>query len=221
MMHKNSGQIDVFDYMIFERLIPKDHLLIKIDSILDFSFVYDKVKDTYSKLGRESKDPVMMVKILLLEYLYNLSDVAVTTRIKTDIAFRWFLGLGIDDTTPDDTTLSHFRVNRLTEEHFDDFFNEIVKKCIEKDLVKTNRYMIDSTDVAANVNYPTKKELIYRAYEKVIQEIKKIDEVLAAEQWEQFVNEIDYEYSIHEKVRSKRHFEIALNHMKYLYLKTY
>ena len=95
MMKKNNGQIDVFDHMIFDKLIPKDHLLIKIDSILDFSFVYDKVKDTYSKLGRGSKDPVMMIKILLLEYLYNLSDVAVSTRIKTDIAFRWFLGLSI------------------------------------------------------------------------------------------------------------------------------
>ena len=63
--------------MIFERLIPKDHLLVKIDSIIDFSFVYDKVKDKYSPLGRESKDPLMMMKILLLEYLYTLSDVQV------------------------------------------------------------------------------------------------------------------------------------------------
>jgi len=83
MLRKNSEQIDVFNHMIFERLIPKDHLLVKIDSTVDFSFVYDKIKDKYSKIGRGSKDPIMMLKILLLEYLYRLSDVEVVKRIKT------------------------------------------------------------------------------------------------------------------------------------------
>jgi len=131
MLKKTKGQLDMFDYMIFEKLIPKDHLLVKIDSIIDFTFVYDMLKDEYSDIGRGSKDPAMMIKILLLEYLYNLSDVKVEKRIQTDIVFRWFLDLGLNDIVPDDTTISHFRVNRLTEEHFEIFFNEIVKRCIE------------------------------------------------------------------------------------------
>ncbi len=91
MMGRNSGQIDLFNGMIFERLIPKNHLLLKIDSIIDFSFVYDLIKDKYSNTtGRQSKDPVMMLKICLLEYLYNLSDIEVVSRIRTDVAFRWF-----------------------------------------------------------------------------------------------------------------------------------
>lgn len=101
MLKKKSGQVDMFNHMIFERLIPKDHLLVKIDSIIDFSFVYDQVKDRYSPIGRGSEDPAMMTKILLLEYLYNLSDPQVVNRIQTDIAFRWFLGLSIDDEVPD------------------------------------------------------------------------------------------------------------------------
>lgn len=83
MLSKNSGQVDIFNHMIFEKLIPKDYLLVKIDSIIDFSFVYEKVADRYSHIGRGSKDPVMMVKIFLLEYLYNLSDIGETKRIKT------------------------------------------------------------------------------------------------------------------------------------------
>ncbi len=146
--------------MIFDKLVPKDHLLAKIDSVIDFSFVYEKVKNKYSHLGRSSKDPIMMVKIFLLEYLYNLSDLGVVDRIKTDIVFRCFLGLSIDDPVVDDTIISHFRVNRLSEEDFEDFFNEIVTQCIQKDLIKTKRYMIDTTDVAANVNYPSNKKLI-------------------------------------------------------------
>jgi transposase len=139
MLGRNSGQVDVFNNMIFEKLVPKNHLLVKIDSIIDFSFVYGMMKDKYSNIGRESKDPVMMLKICLLEYLYNLSDVEIASRIKTDIAFRWFLRLNLDDETPDDTTISHFRVHRMGKEKFEEFFNEIVGKCIEKDLVKTKR----------------------------------------------------------------------------------
>ncbi|WP_373481707.1 transposase, partial [Acetobacterium sp.] len=56
--------------------------------IIDFSFVYELVKDQYSPIGRGSKDPAMMVKIFLLEFLYRLSDVQVVNRIQTDIVFR-------------------------------------------------------------------------------------------------------------------------------------
>lgn len=86
MIGKNSEQIDIFSHMIYDRLIPKNHLLVKIDSIIEFSFVYDIVKDRYSSLGRASKDPVMMVKICLMEYLYNLSDVQIIKRMETDVA---------------------------------------------------------------------------------------------------------------------------------------
>lgn len=221
MLMKNKKQVDVFDHMIFEKLIPNDHLLVKIDSIIDFSFVYDLVQECYSPVGRGSKDPAMMLKIFLLEYLYCLSDVQVVKRIQTDIVFRWFLELGIDDPVPDDTTISHFRVNRLDENVFDDFFNEIVKKCIENDLVKTHRFMIDSTDVAANVNYPSEKKLIRNAFKKVIKEVDKFNSSLANEQLQALEQEIDQQYEINEKVKSKQHFEITNKYLNKLYLKTY
>ena len=72
---KNS-QIDRFDFMIFEKLIPQKHLLVKIDSIIDFSFVYDLVKAFYSSIGRKSEDPVMMFKTLLLVNLTRTRHLA-------------------------------------------------------------------------------------------------------------------------------------------------
>lgn len=186
MLGKSNGQVDIFNHMIFERLVPKDHLLVKIDSIIDFSFVYEMIKDKYSDVGRASEDPIMMLKICLLEYLYNLSDKKVVKRIQTDIAFRWFLGLSLDDEVPDDSTISYFRTNRIGEEYFDKFFNEIVKKCIEMDIVKSKRYLIDTTDVAANVNYPSDKKLICDAFRKVIREIRRFNGSLADQQLIQF-----------------------------------
>lgn len=221
MLGKNNPQIDVFTHMIFDRLIPKDHLLVLINSIIDFSFVYDMVKDKYSDIGRKSEDPVMMLKICLLQFLYNLSDSKVVKRIQTDIAFRWFLGLSLDDDVPDDTTICYFRTNRMGEENFDEFFNEIVRKCIEKDIVKSKRYLIDTTDVAANVNYPSDKKLICDAFRKVIKEIRKFNELFAEQQLVQFENEIEEEYKKSEKVSLRKYLQIAQKYAEYLYLKTY
>lgn len=213
--------MDVFDNIIFEKLIPKDHLLVKIDSVVDFSFVYDKLKDHYSLIGRGSKDPVMMFKILILEYLYNLSDGEVVNRIKTDVAFRWFLKLSLNDSVPDDTTISYFRINHIDNKYFDEFFNEIVKQCIDKKLIKTKRYIIDSTDVAANVNYPSEKKLIRNAFKNVIKELEKYNKDLAKKQLEKYEKDIQNEYDFNEHVSSKKHFKITQNYLGYLYLKTY
>jgi len=222
MIGKNSPQIDVFTQMMYDKLIPKDHLLVKINSIIDFSFVYDKVKGNYSEgQGRSSKDPAMMVKIILLEYLYNLSDVEVAKRAGTDVVFRWFLGLSLDDKVPDDTTISHFRVKRLGKEKFEEFFNEIVRLCIEKNLVKTNRFIIDTTDVAVNASLPFGKKLIRDAYRKVIRQVESFSESMAKEFLESFENDISEEYKEPDPVEAAKHYEIALRSLSRLYVKTH
>ena len=221
MIGKNKAQFDVFDNIIFDKLIPKNHLLVEIDEVVDFSFVYEKLKDNYSTIGRESKDPVMMFKILILEYLYCLSDVKVVERTKTDVVFRWFLGLKLDDSVPDDTTISYFRINHVGEEKFEEFFNEVVKQCIGKGLVKSRRYIIDSTDVAANVNYPSEKKLARKSFERVIKELEKINFEIAKGQLEKYENDIQKEYDKNEHVKSKKYFEITKEHLGYLYIKTY
>lgn len=221
MIGKQSGQIDIFNNMIYEKLIPKDHLLVKIDSIIDFSFVYDITKDSYSDIGRKSKDAVVLFKLNLLEYLYKLSDGDVVKRATTDVAFRWFLGLNLDDVIPDDTTISHFRIHRLGSNGFESVFNEIVRKCIEKNLVGKQRYLIDSTDVAANVNYPSTRKLICNSFRKVVKEIGKFDERLADEILKEFESEIDKEYEKSDKVPVSKYCEIAKKYAEHLYVKTY
>ena len=222
MLGKNNPQIDVFSQMIYDKLVPKDHLLVKINSIIDFSFVHEKVKAKYSSdFGRSSKDPAMMVKLILLEYLYNLSDVEVSKRAATDVVFRWFLGLGLDDKAPDDTTISHFRVKRLGKETFEEFFNEIVRLCIQRNLINTKRYIIDSTNVAVNASLPFGKKLIRDAYRKVVREIEVFDEVLAKESLDAFEADIAKAYETGDRVEASRHFEIAMEHLNQLYVTTH
>lgn len=221
MLKKNSGQIDIFNQMIYEKLMPKDHLLIKIDSIFDFTFIYEKLKEGYSEIGRGSIDPMMMLKTLLLEYLYNLSDVAVAKRIQTDIAFRWFLGLGIDDKVPDDTTISYFRIHRLQITDFEEMFKEIVNQCIKKDLVKSRRFLVDTTDVAANVNYPSEKQLTRRAFEKAMKEVSAFDEQLATVMATELNETLKKAYDLEKGIRTKAYHEIVKNQLEKLYIKTY
>lgn len=73
----------------------------------------------------------MLFKICLLEYIYNLSDVKLVERAQTDIPFRWFLKLSLDDEIPDYSTISFFRCKRLGDKSFEEFFNEIARKCIK------------------------------------------------------------------------------------------
>ena len=82
--------------------------------------------------------------------------------------------------------------------------------------------MIDSSDVAANANYPFTKQLVRDAYRKVIKEVEKFDEDLAKEYWEKVEEEIDYEYKKDDKkVPQKKHCEITHKYLEELYLKTY
>lgn len=220
MLKKQSGQIDIFNQMIFQKLIPKNHLLVKIDEFVDFSFVYDITEGLYSEIGRGSKDPVVLFKILLLEFLYRLSDKEVVKRISTDIAFRWFLRLSLDDAVPDDTTLSYFRSQRLGEESFERFFNSIVQQCIDRDLVKKKRYIVDSTDVAANVNYPKEKKLVVNAFKRMINELRKFNESKANEALAEFEKELTELKNTKDTTSGKDFCYIAKKHVEEIYVNT-
>ena len=67
-MGMQNNQIDIFDFMIFDKLVPKDHLLIKVDETVDFSFVREQTKSLYSDIGRPSYDPETIFKMQLLEF---------------------------------------------------------------------------------------------------------------------------------------------------------
>lgn len=203
MLGKKSGQIDIFNSMIYEKLIPKDHLLILVDEAINFSFIYEIVKDKYSDIGRKSSDP------------------EVVSRTTTDVAFRWFLGLNIDDEVPDDTTLSHFRIHRLGNEGLENISNEIVKECISRNLVKKRRYIVDSTDVAANVNYPSVKKILCNSFRKIVKEIAKFNDNLSRELLEGFEGDIEKEHENSEHVSLSKYCEIGKKYASLIYIKTY
>lgn len=140
--------------LTIEELIPKEHFLRKLDAAVDFSFIYDIVRPLYSNLGRPSIDPVILIKMLLVGYLYGIdSERKLEEEIRYNIAYRWFLGLDMDDPTPDHSTISQNRRRRFRgSEIFRQIFEAIVQKCMEAGLVKGENIVMDSTHIKANAD---------------------------------------------------------------------
>ena len=95
-----------------EDLMPREHFLRKLEAALDLSFVYEETAPLYSKkYGRPAIDPVVIVKYLLVGFLYGIpSERQIEQRIQTDIALRWYLGLGLFDRAPDHSIVSQMKM---------------------------------------------------------------------------------------------------------------
>src|SRR6478735_5859148 len=94
-MIQNQQSVTFSPFMaIYDLVVPKDNLLRKINELVDFTFVYDELKDKYClDNGRNAIDPIRMFKYLLLKSIYDLSDIDVVKRSKYDMPFKYFLDM--------------------------------------------------------------------------------------------------------------------------------
>lgn len=138
-----------------EDLMPREHFLRKLEAALDLSFVYEETAPLYSKkYGRPAIDPVVIVKYLLVGFLYGIpSERQIERRVQTDIALRWYLGLDLFDRVPDHSTVSQLRRRKPSfRKVFRRLFEEVVGQCVEKGLVSGRVVGVDSTHVRANAS---------------------------------------------------------------------
>ncbi|MBQ3139485.1 MAG: transposase [Ruminococcus sp.] len=135
-----------------EDLMPQEHFLRDLDRCVDFNFIYDKVEALYSNTGRPSVDPVMLIKMMLIGYLYGIeSERRLEQEVRVNIAYRWFLGIELDEPVPDHSTISQLRRRKFSGTTiFQDIFDEIVRKCMEEGLVTGKLLLTDSTHIRAN-----------------------------------------------------------------------
>ena len=119
-------------------LVPQDHLLRIIDKAIDWSFIYDLVRDTYSdSMGRPSIDPVTLIKIPLIQYLYGIKSMRQTIKeIEVNMAYRWFLGLELYDPVPHFSTFGKNYTRRFKDtDLFEQIFQHILEECYRFKLV--------------------------------------------------------------------------------------
>ena len=180
MLKPKSPQESFYGSYLYDRIVPIDHLLRKINQVVDFSFAGQILQDRYNPdIGRPAEDPEFMLRLCLLEYLYADSDRQVVENARLNLAYKYFLGLAVDAEVPDYTTISYFRTQRLGEEKFRSVLEQIVRRCINKGLVKGKRQIIDSTPVIANISSSSITGLVRKCRENVLKTIEKQDAKIA------------------------------------------
>jgi transposase len=180
MLKPKSPQESFYGSYLYDRIVPIDHLLRKINQVVDFSFARQILQDRYHPdIGRPAEDPEFMLRLCLLQYLYNDSDRQVVENARLNLAYKYFLGLAVDAEVPDYTTISYFRTQRLGEEKFRSVLEQIVQQCINKGLVKGKRQIIDSTPIIANITLSSLTGLVRKCRENVLKTIAKQDTRIA------------------------------------------
>ena len=183
MMSKNNDlKRNQIQFFAIEDLVPKDHLLRDIERAIDFDFIYELVEDKYSSnLGRPSIDPVMLMKIPLIQYLYGIRSMRQTIKeIEVNIAYRWFLGLDLTQKVPHFSTFGKNYTRRFKNtDLFEQIFIKILEECFKFDYVDPTTTYIDATHIkaCANKNKSIKKVVKKesRFYEKDLKEEIKND----------------------------------------------
>lgn len=143
------------EFVCTDDLVPQDHLLRIIDKAIDWSFIYDLVRDKYSpNQGRPSIDPVTLIKIPLIQYLYGIKSMRQTIKeIEVNVAFRWFLGLELYDKVPHFSTFGKNYSRRFEgTDLFEQIFQHILEECYRFKLVDPTEIFVDATHVKARAN---------------------------------------------------------------------
>ena len=162
MIGEKSKEEKLFYYLRPEDLIPQDHILRLIDQHVDFSFIRAKVEHLYSHTGRPSVDPEVMMRMLVVGYLFGISsERRLCDEVQMHVGYRWFVGLSLQDRVPDHSTFSKNRHGRFKESGiYQEMFDAIVRQCIEKGLVAGKHLTVDSTLVKANASFRTMEPIV-------------------------------------------------------------
>ena len=163
-----------------ESLVPESHLLKSIDTHIDFSFIYELAAPYYSAIGRKSIDPVSLIKMLLVGFLYGIkSERRLVEEVSLNLAYRWFCGFDLTDKIPNHSLFSQNRRRRFTDSMiFRDIFNHIVRLCVEKGIVTGDAVVSDGTFIPANVSNSSLVKIVEEVEKSAIYYLDALDEEL-------------------------------------------
>jgi transposase len=142
-----SEQVQLFYQFNLEDAAPDDHLVRRIDAALDLSWLRSELAPHYSSTGRPSIDPELMIRMLVMGYVFAIrSERLVYREVQVNLAYRWFCKLGIEDAIPDHSAFSRARNERFREgDVFRRVFERVVEGCIVAGLVGGEGFAVDAS----------------------------------------------------------------------------
>ncbi|MGA7951173.1 MAG: IS1182 family transposase [Thiobacillaceae bacterium] len=154
MGRQNNDQDALFYEFRLDEAVPDDHLVRKIDGVLDLSWVHAELAPHYPTLGRPSVDPVLMIRMLIIGYVFALrSERLLCREVQVNFAYRWFCKLSIEHKIPDHSAFSRARNERFRDSGiFRQVFERVVEACIAADLVGGEGFAVDASLIAADAN---------------------------------------------------------------------
>ncbi|WP_139378312.1 IS1182 family transposase [Mesobacillus jeotgali] len=168
------------EFVFIEDLVPEDHFLRKVDKYIDFSFIEKKVRPFYSENNGRPSDPIMLFKMMFIGYFYGIrSERQLEREVQMNVAYRWFLGLKLNDPVLDHSTISWNRRKRFKDTNiFQEIFDEIVLLAINHKMVGGRVLFTDSTHLKANANKHkfTREEIEIETREYIEELNKAVDE---------------------------------------------
>ena len=154
MGRRKSEQGQLFYAFDLEAVVPDDHQVRLIAAVLDLAWVRTELAPHYSHTGRPSIDPELMIRMLILGYVFAIrSERALCREVQVNLAYRWFCGLGIEDRIPDHSAFTRARNERFREHDvFRQVFERVVAACIKANLVGGKGFAVDASLIAADAN---------------------------------------------------------------------
>jgi transposase len=149
-----SDQGQLFYEFHLSDAVPEDHLVRKIDAALDLSWLRSELASHYSSIGRPSIDPELMIRMLVVGYVFAIrSERLICREVQVNLAYRWFCKLGLEDAVPDHSALSRARNERFRQgDVFRRIFERVVEACIAAGLVGGEGFAVDASLIAADAN---------------------------------------------------------------------
>ena len=150
----NQDQGQLFYSFYLDEAVPDDHRVREIAAVLDLSWVHAELAPYYPSIGRPSIDPVLMIRMLILGYVFAIrSERLLCREVQVNLAYRWFCGLSIEDRIPDHSAFSRARNERFRDSDiFRRVFERVVEACIAAGLVGGEGFAVDASLIVADAN---------------------------------------------------------------------
>ena len=154
MGRREGGQVQFLYAFDLDKVVPPDHLVRQVDGVLDLSWVHKELAPYYSHTGRPSIDPVLMIRMLLVGYVFALrSERRLCSEVQVNLAYRWFCQLSVEDQIPDHSVFSRARHERFRQsDALRRVFEGVVAQCIAADLVGGEGFSIDASLIRADAS---------------------------------------------------------------------
>lgn len=155
MMGRLDNAQDRFFYeFCLDDLVPSDHLVRRIDAVLDPGWLHEELAPFYSHTGRPSINPELMMRMLIVGYVFAIrSERQLCSEVQVNLAYRWFCRLDLEDGIPDHSVFFRARRERFCEvQVFRLVFAKVVGTCIAEGLVGGQSFSVDASFIKADVN---------------------------------------------------------------------